>query len=200
MKLLLFSDVHCDTQAAHSLVEQAQGVDAVVGAGDFATARRGLEQSIDVLRAIGCPTVLVPGNAESFEELSDACAGWSSATVLHGAGTTIAGVPFFGLGGAVPVTPFGDWSYDFTDEQAAELLSGCPAGGVLVTHSPPRGAADRDSAGRFIGSTAVRKCIDVCAPRLVVCGHVHASWGQTARLRETTVINAGPQGTVFELT
>jgi predicted phosphodiesterase len=36
MKLLLFSDLHADAGAARRLVE---GVDVVVGAGDFATIR-----------------------------------------------------------------------------------------------------------------------------------------------------------------
>ena len=44
--------------------------------------------------------------------------------MLHGSAVAIAGVTFFGLGGGVPVTPFGAWSYDFTEEQAANLLAG----------------------------------------------------------------------------
>ena len=37
MKLLLFSDLHADTIAAQQLLQQAQSVDVLVGAGDFAT-------------------------------------------------------------------------------------------------------------------------------------------------------------------
>jgi Icc-related predicted phosphoesterase len=80
-------------------------------------------------------------------------------------------VEFFGLGGGIPVTPFGAWSYDFTEEQAAELLSGCPKGGVLVSHSPPKGAVDVDSRGRSLGSVAVRDAVDRLEPVLVVCAH-----------------------------
>ena len=54
------------------------------------------------------------------------------------------------------MTPFGPWSYDFTEEQAAELLAGCPRGCVLVSHSPPKGTVDVDSRGRSLGSVAVR--------------------------------------------
>ena len=43
MKLLLFSDLHCDADAALRLVEQSNRADVVIGAGDFSTMRRGLE-------------------------------------------------------------------------------------------------------------------------------------------------------------
>src|SRR5262245_43805430 len=139
MKLLLFSDLHRDRVAAARIVDLSRDADLVIGAGDFATARRGIHDTIDVLRAIEQPAILVPGNSESFEELQAACAQWPSAVVLHGSGTQIAGMPIWGLGGAVPVTPFGNWSYDFTEGEATNLLRDCPIGGILVTHSPPKG-------------------------------------------------------------
>lgn len=199
MKLLLFSDLHCDTAAASALVERANDFDVVIGAGDFATCRQGIEKTIDLLQQIERPAVLVPGNAESVEELRDATANWQSATVLHGDGTTIDGIEFFGLGAAVPETPFGDWSYDLSEEQAAAMLADCPTGGVLISHSPPKDCVDLSSQGQHIGSTAVRACIESKQPRLVVCGHIHACWEQTEQIGETTIINAGPRGMVFEL-
>jgi len=197
--LLLFSDVHSDHDACRRLVRRAPQADVVVGAGDFCTMRRGLEAVIDVLAAIDTPTVLVPGNAESAEELRAACDGWPAAHVLHGSGATVGGVPFFGLGGGIPVTPFGAWSYDFTEDEAEALLADCPTGGVLVSHSPPQGLVDRDSSGRHLGSAAVRSAIATKAPRLVVCGHIHGSWGKQAALGVTTVVNAGPAGQMYEL-
>lgn len=194
MKLLLFSDLHCDAPAAQAIVDRAAEVDVVIGAGDFATCRKGIEITINVLRAIDRPTVLVPGNGESVEELAAACDGWESAHVLHGTGTTIRDVPFFGLGGGVPVTPFGDWSYDFTEEQAAKLLADCPKWAVLVSHSPPQGVVDLDASGNHLGSTAVRDAIEERSPTLVVCGHVHACWRQIGQIGSSPVVNAGPHG------
>jgi hypothetical protein len=80
------------------------------------------------LREAGKPPVLVAGNNESTEELMEACQDWREAHVLHGSAVTLGGVVFFGLGGGVPVTPFGAWSYDLTEEQAARLLVSCPEG------------------------------------------------------------------------
>ena len=196
MKLLLFSDLHCDADAARRIVERSNEVDVLVGAGDFANVRRGIRTCIDVLRTTDRPAVLVPGNNESLEELVDACRDWPQAHVLHGTAVTVAGVTFFGLGGGVPVTPFGSWSYDFTEEQADGLLVNCPPGCVLVSHSPPKGTIDASSSGASIGSKAVLRAIERTKPSLVVCGHVHASGGQREMIGKTPVINAGPEGMI----
>lgn len=199
MKLLLFSDLHADAAAALRLVQSARAADVLVGAGDFGNVRRHVQVCIDILRGIDKPAVLVAGNNESTEELAEACRDWPQAHVLHGSAVTIAEMTFFGLGGGVPVTPFGDWSYDFTEEQAAELLAGCPRGCVLVSHSPPKGAADVDSRGRRLGSGAVRDAVLQREPLLVVCGHIHACAGQHARLGCSPVVNAGPTGVKWEV-
>jgi Icc-related predicted phosphoesterase len=197
--LLLASDLHRDGDACRGLVERAPEADVVVVAGDLCTMRKGLDEVVGILSAVETPTVLVPGNAESDEELRAACRGWEAAHVLHGTGTRIAGVEFFGIGGGIPVTPFGAWSWDHSEEAAEELLADLPEGAVLVTHSPPRGAADRDSSGESLGSRAVRRAVEARRPRLVVCGHIHGSQGREERIGPTPVVNAGPEGIVREV-
>ncbi len=199
MRLLVFSDLHCDFRRAAQLVAASATVDIVVCAGDLADAHRGLSDMVGALSRIARPTVLVPGNNETYKGLSEACADWKHARVLHGASATIDGVEFFGLGGGIPVTPFGDWSFDFTEEDAVKLLHGMEPGGVLVSHSPPKGVLDRSSSGRSIGSQAVADAVCRLQPRLVVCGHIHASGGEQAILKDTLVVNAGPDGMIVVL-
>jgi uncharacterized protein len=195
MRLLAFSDIHRDLHRAGRLAERAREVDVLVAAGDFASVHRGLEELIDVLVVIETPTVLVPGNNETDSALREACRGWSAARVLHGEGTEIDGVAFFGLGAGVPVTPWG-WSFDLTEEEAADRLAACPDGGVLVVHSPPKGYVD---GKRHLGSEAVLRTIEEKQPRLVVCGHIHEAAGEEARVGATRVINAGPDGTIVDI-
>jgi Icc-related predicted phosphoesterase len=118
MKLLVFSHIHRDQARAERLVELAHEADVVVGAGDDATMRMGLEGTIEILSAIETPTVLVPGNAENDVELCGACASWPSARVLHGQALDLAGAQFFGLAGGVPPTRF-PWSFDLDEDDAA---------------------------------------------------------------------------------
>jgi Icc-related predicted phosphoesterase len=199
MNLLLFSDLHDSRPLAQSVVARASIVDVVVGAGDFGNMRRDVDDCIAILKEIERPTILVAGNNESTDELRAACRKWSSAYVLHGTLVHILGITFFGIGGGVPVTPFGAWSYDFTEEQAGELLATCPAGAALISHSPPKGAVDRSSRGNSLGSTAVREAIVRTRPRLVVCGHIHASGGKTEHIDGVPVVNAGPHAVIWKL-
>ena len=201
MKLLLFSDVHGDLDACRDLVDRAADADVVVGAGDFCVARRNLAAPIETLSAIDTPTVLVPGNAETEDEMAAqvSATGWDEAHVLHGDGVTIDGQSFFGIGGGIPITPFGPWSYDFSEAEARDLLAACPEGAVLVSHSPPKNAVDRDSKGQSLGSTAVRAAIEETRPVLTVCGHIHGSWGEAAEIGTTSVVNAGPGGIAWTL-
>jgi Icc-related predicted phosphoesterase len=199
MRLLLFSDLHRNTKAAQDLVEMSRDVDAVIGAGDFATMRKGIQEVIDVLAEIDRPAILVPGNSESHEELVTACKVWPSAEVLHGSGTKVNGIKIWGVGGAIPITPFGAWSYDFSEEEGLRLLADCPDGAIIVSHSPPKGAVDESSSGQHLGSAAVLNAVEKCQPILVVCGHIHDSSGRSETIGSTPVINAGPKGVMWSV-
>jgi Icc-related predicted phosphoesterase len=198
VKLLAFSDLHRDLAQGAKLVEMSADADVVIGAGDFASVHEGLEETIGALAAIETPTVLVPGNNETADALRSAAAGWEAATVLHGEGTTIDGVEFFGLGAGIPVTPW-EWSFDLDDDAAAGMLSACPEGAVLVLHSPPRGHCDASADGTEFGSPALLRGIEAKRPRLAVCGHIHESWGCESAIGATPVRNLGPAGTWIEL-
>jgi hypothetical protein len=150
VKVLAFSDLHRDREAAERLVALADEADVVVGAGDFASARLGTTQAIEPLKAIEKPAVLVPGNNESESELAEACAGWPSVILLHGESADIDGVTFFGLGGGVPVTPF-PWSFDLSEREADAKVEHAPEGCGLVVHSPPKGYVDV-AHGKHMGS------------------------------------------------
>lgn len=172
--------------------------DLVIGAGDFASIHRGLEQTIAALAAIERPSLVVPGNNETAEALRTACREWPAATVLHGDRHEHEGVAFFGLGAGVPVTPW-DWSFDLTEDEAARVLDGCPDGAVLISHSPPRGHVDRSGAGAHLGSEAVLAAVRDKAPSLVLCGHIHESWGEESAIGPSRIVNLGPEGRLFEL-
>jgi uncharacterized protein len=198
MRALAFSDLHCDLGQAAELVRMSADADVVIGAGDFASVHDRLTETIDALAGIEAPTLLVPGNNETEDALRDAAKSWPAATVLHGESTEVDGNTFYGLGAGIPVTPW-DWSFDLSDEEAEPLLAKCPRGAVMIVHSPPQGHVDVSGAGQHLGSAAVLEAIETKQPPLVVCGHIHESWGAESRVQSTRIVNLGPHGTWLNL-
>ncbi len=197
MKILAFSDLHHSQSRAAQLVAASAKADLVIGAGDFCNMRQGLDDAMALLSDLQAPLVAIPGNAESYEELQAAASG--STHVLHGSGIDINGLKLFGLGYGVPVTPFGSWSCDLTEAHAAEILSRCETADILICHSPPKGIADKTSAGQSVGSTAILEAIERIQPRLVFCGHIHDSWGETGHVGQTQIVNLGPTPNWYEI-
>jgi len=197
MKILAFSDLHHARNRAADIVRASDGADLVIGAGDYCNMRQDLSGAISLLSEISAPMVMVPGNAESAEELMAAAP--AGAHVLHGRGVEVAGLRLFGLGYGVPETPFGAWSCDLSEAAARELLAPCDAADILIVHSPPKGIADRTSDGQSVGSVAVFEAIGRIQPKLALCGHIHDSWGQTGQIGATHIVNLGPFANWFEL-
>ncbi|MGR3380636.1 metallophosphoesterase family protein [Roseovarius indicus] len=197
MRILAFSDLHLARARAADLVAASSDADLVIGAGDFCNMRQGLSEAMALLSGITAPFVVVPGNAESVEELQAAAN--PGMRVLHGTGVDVNRLRVFGLGYGVPVTPFGSWSCDLSEEDAGQMLAKCEAADILVLHSPPKGVADVTSGGQSVGSTAIHDAIERIQPRLAFCGHIHDSWGQTGRIGATQVVNLGPRPNWFDL-
>jgi Icc-related predicted phosphoesterase len=196
VRLLAFSDIHRDLDQARRIAEMARDADVVVAAGDFGSMHRGVEHLIDMLVVIETPTVLVPGNNETEDELREACGGWRAATVLHGSGFEIGGLSFWGIGGGIPTTPW-PWSYDLSEDEAEGMLASCPDSlDVMVLHSPPHGYLDGD---RSLGSEALLRAVERVQPRVAVCGHIHECAGQEATIGATRLWNLGPAGTWIDV-
>jgi Icc-related predicted phosphoesterase len=193
MKILAFSDLHRNRDAAQLIVDASRAADVVVGAGDFATHGIGLRDTIDLLRTVIVPMVLVAGNHDDLDELRQACCVNNATHVLHGEAVIIGGIPFFGLGFEIPAGRRTDpWNRQLDEEESAELIRGCPPSAVLVTHSPPFGCADVQRDGAHEGSRAVRDAVLATKPRLHLCGHIHHAWGTHGIVGECRVHNLGP--------
>lgn len=197
MKILAFSDLHLSKGAAQSLVKASACADLVLGAGDFCNHRKGLDEAMALLDGISAPMVIVPGNAESADELKRAAR--PGTTVLHGSGGTFGSLHVFGLGYGIPPTPFGDWSCDMTEADAQAHLDLCDSADILLFHSPPKGVADLTSAGLSVGSIALRDAVQRLQPKLTVCGHIHDSWGVTGTIGRSHVANLGPRPNWFDI-
>lgn len=198
MRILAFSDLHLDAGAADAILEAADNADLILGVGDFAVRRKGLQEYMARLAPLEAKAIYVAGNNESVDEM---CAA-TNATVLHGQAVERGGLRIAGIGGAVPPLPPGvPWdSYDLTEDQAGTLLSDIQGCDILISHSPPYGVADRHSALGPLGSHAIRAAAENLQPHLLLCGHIHDCWGEEGRIGACRVINLGPSPNWFEVT
>jgi Icc-related predicted phosphoesterase len=193
MRILAFSDLHRNKEAAQAIVGAAREADVVVGAGDFATKGIGLRDTIDLLCTVTVPMVLVAGNHDSLDELRDACRARHAVHVLHGEAADVEGILFFGLGFEIPAGRLNEaWNQRLDESEAAMFLRACPQGAILVTNSPPFGSADVESDGTHEGSCAIRETVKSMKPRLHLCGHIHHAWGTSSVIGECPIHNLGP--------
>jgi Icc-related predicted phosphoesterase len=197
MRILAFSDLHRNRDIAQAIVDASGEADVVVGAGDFATKGIGLGETVDLLRAVAVPTILVAGNHDSLDGLRKACRDNGTIHILHGESIVIDGVSFFGLGFEIPAGRDEPWNQRLDESQAARLLHGCPRGAVLVTHSPPFGVADLQMTGAHEGSRSIRDTIVSSKVRLHLCGHIHHAWGMSGAIEGCPIHNLGPSSNWF---
>ena len=195
MRILAFCDLHRDLDQAARLVEMSADADVVIGAGDFASVHEGLGETIDALAAIETPTVLVPGNNETEEALREAAARLGGGDRPPRRGHRDRRGRVLRPRRRGPGHPLGLELRPLRRRGRRAARRGCPAGGVLVVHSPPQGHVDASSAGDHLGSVAILEAIEAKQPRLAVCGHIHESWGASSTIGETEVHNLGPAGT-----
>jgi len=114
--------------------------------------------------------------------------------VLVNRSVTIDGVSFHG----VPHTPrFHNWAFNDDDTPGAlgRRWAQVPVGtDVLVSHGPPFGVCDTARRGDSdpLGSrtqAAWLQSADPNRPRVVICGHIHGSGGQSATCGDSHVYN-----------
>lgn len=193
MRILAFSDLHCDREAAINIVIESASADVVVGAGDFGIRGERSIELLDILNKISVPLLLVSGNHDRRSELTSFCATQGNMYLLDGSSQEIHGVTFFGLGGEIPCRNDASWNETVEEDIAAQLLFGASAHHVLLTHTPPYGYCDLQKDGTHEGSEAITNAIKQHAPSLCLCGHIHHSWGRIEQLADTTVHNLGPK-------
>jgi Icc-related predicted phosphoesterase len=91
--------------------------------------------------------------------------------------------------------PFGGYAYMEPEDRLVERYTAVPDNcDILISHGPPKGYGDRipwDCAN--VGSVALLDCIQRATPQLVVCGHIHPSYGRW-QVGATTVANVALPG------
>ncbi len=118
------------------------------------------------------------GQACDFKADSPATAPLTTLQILVDTATLVPGTVAPARSISVWGTPwsrtFMHWAFMKSDEELAETYAAIPTGvDILVSHQPPYGFGDDG-----LGSPEFLAAIKRVRPRLVICGHIHAGYGQ----------------------
>lgn len=203
MRILAFTDPHCDLSAAESIITLAtlSKPAAVVCSGDISLFGRHYEaflRKLSVLKTI----YWVPGNHD--DGMADLiCAEFPFMVDVSSAPTVVSGYVLFGVPGSREYWPdkdFDDSTLNGVLGRWSNVVNGRPV--ILLSHFPPRGCSVDGTAARTPdagGSQLVRELVDLTHPRLVVSGHYHSEFGGRSKIGRSQIINPGPNGMIYEV-
>jgi len=194
MRILAFTDIHGADAEVERILRQEDPADLVILGGDLTTfgSASDAEETIRMVRDF-CPSVFAVGGnmdpwalEQTFVDLD---------VSLNGRGTMLGDVGFFGVSGA-PLSPL-HTPHELPEDEIREVaLRGWAAVAdarirILLSHAPPLGTdVDRLHSGQHVGSAAVRTLVEELQPEVVVCGHIHESYGVTD-LGNSRIVNCG---------
>jgi Icc-related predicted phosphoesterase len=119
---------------------------------------------LDGLAQVEAPKLGVHGNHDAPALLASV-----GAQDIHLRRVTVGGLRFVGLAGSPRYSR--DGRYEWTEEQAAQLVARLPAADVLVTHTPPAGVNDEPDDPVHRGWTALRGWVQRERPAWLLHGH-----------------------------
>lgn len=197
MRLLVFSDIHNDTDALWALMDRE--ADYYIAAGDTVSWARGLDEAGRILARRAPNVWVLPGNHESEADIARMCRA-HGLNEFHGRSFEVAGFTVAGLGYSSP-TPF-NTPGEYPEAEIARRLEAFaglrPL--ILVCHCPPRTTPlDRVREGVHIGSTAIRQFLAKHPPAHFLCGHVHEAAGVVCDIGPTRGVNVGKRGYLLEV-
>ena len=201
MRLYAVADIHAREKRLRRIRDTMadRKPDVLVIAGDLCQYRKP-EGLLDLFDELPVPILAVRGNTDPkrIEELFDL---YPNITRLHLKRVEMNGVPFVGASGTIPLPLASRVSWS-DGELARQILKLVTAKTVLVAHTPPYGILDK-VLGRFhAGCRALRRVMNIAAPQLLLCGHIHEQAGVVA-LERTVVVNCsmgkGGGGALVEL-
>jgi len=176
MKILAVADFHGSQYRLNIVLENIKkySPELVIVCGDITQFGPG-EVATNFLNQIPVETFAIPGNIDSSDVTE--VINKSKAKNISLKKLEKNDIPFVGVGGD---------TISQSDVQIIEKL--LDEKSVLISHAPPHGFQDKTFIGTHAGNEELRKIVDECRPRLVICGHIHESPGFT-KTNNTIIVN-----------
>ncbi len=196
LKLFVFTDIHASRSGLEKLrinIDKHKP-DLLICAGDISIFENGLEYTIKKLGDLGTRCLLIHGNHEDETLTQGLCRREKSLVFIHRQAYYVGDTLFLGFGGG----GFSQVDSDFDEFiGSVEDKIGRAADIVLVVHQPIHNTkTDQLYSGSHVGNKSYRKFIQKYSKkiRLVVCGHIHDSFGTEDEVGGVKIVNPGPDG------
>jgi hypothetical protein len=202
MKILAASDVHNDRKVIDALAEKAKNeqVDLVLLCGDLTFAESDLSGIVGPFKKAGKKVLLIPGNHETVAAADFLAKQYSPGVYnMHGNAMMLYNeIGIFGCGGAnIGLFELSDDEFTYLLKKAHDKVKNAKKK-IMMLHVPPFGTS-LDLLWEHVGSKGVREMIDKLQPDLALCGHIHETFGQSATIGKTKVINVGRDGVIINI-
>lgn len=198
MKLLIATDIHGNKRHVDNIRKKVadDDVDFIIVAGDLTVFERDLDDVLADLNSIGLPVMIIPGNHESPEVLSELCAGYDNLIYLHHATYEIDDYIFVGFGnpGFATIEPeFEKFVGNIKKAVVGKKI-------ILITHGPPYNTKLDYLGGDHVGCKSITKFIKNNDNIVIaVSGHIHENFGVKDKLNKISLVNPGPNGEIVDV-
>ena len=197
MKILAFTDTHCDTQSLQEVKIKAQNADLIICLGDITWFEEGMEEMLKLINDLPRPVILLHGNHERLEDLKQSAKKHNNITVTHKEVHAIGEYDFLTFGG----DGFSRRDPEFENiKQYFKKKIRDPKKTILLLHAPPHNTKlDIPFEDYHSGSLSYRKFIEETQPALVLSGHIHEGEGLFDFINESLCKNPGIFGEIIDL-
>lgn len=199
MRIVAFTDHHASTTSLKKVEQLAkkQRAEYLICTGDFTIFDVEMDRVLGDVDKIGIPCIIIPGNHEAPSLVEKFSKNKKNVIYQDRSVKRIGRHVFLSYGGggfAMNDPRFVKWS-----KQAIKQV-GPNDVGVLLLHGPPHNTKLDALHGGHVGNKDYTAFIKANPKiKFVFCGHLHENFHKEDRVGIARVINAGPDGTFFEI-
>ncbi|MBU0471342.1 MAG: metallophosphoesterase [Nanoarchaeota archaeon] len=195
MKILAFTDHHGSPEDFKEVARKAKSADIIICGGDFTIFEHEIEYIMEQINNLPKKVLIIHGNHEDEETVRFLANHFKNVEFIHKGYYEIKDYLFIGYGGGGFSTT--DPEFEELSKQFKQIMKGKKT--ILITHGPPYGTKTDKIGMGYVGNKSFTKFIKEAQPEIVICGHIHETFGKRDNIGKSKVINPGPEGEIIEL-
>lgn len=190
MKIIAFTDMHSSLKRLIHLenLVKLKKPDLLICAGDLTLFGRNLNLISKRIDSWNIPTLIIPGNHETEEEIKSISKKYKNLKNIHHIIYQKGNYTYFGMG---------QGGFSRTNKEFESLFSKIKkqinprTKLAVISHAPPYGTKTDLIDDEYAGSISLRKFIEFAKPVLVVVGHMHECEHTEDKIGTSRIINPG---------